>query len=380
MIAVWLISSSALFAGVTDFAEYWTAARQALHGRNPYASAEILGLERGLGFAGAAPLVMRNPPWTIPFVLPSGLLPYEMARRFWFLIGLAMLLVSAMTLQRLYGSETPYWLPMLWATTFTPMPDVLGVGQIAPLVLLGLVGFLHFERKRCDTAAGLAATLMTVKPHLVYLFWPVLLFWVFYYRRWRVLGGLALGMVLSVSACLVTNPGVFSQYRAFLKEQKFGGEMVAGLGGLLVAISGGQPSRLVLLPVAGGLVWVVFHWFRKFGNWNWRNDVPLVILVSSATVPYAWPFDQIVLLPALVQVALWSRQVARATRLKILSLYLLLNGAVLVFLIRERTVFWYIWTTPAWLVFYLVCRKWIRPRPDHLSRQYIKLGPPIPHL
>src|ERR1019366_2891480 len=79
-----LAAASAL--PVQDLAQYWAAAH--LVAKNPYSSVLVTQFERSAGIvASGAPIVMRNPPWAMVFVLPLRLLNYQSAFALWTLIG-----------------------------------------------------------------------------------------------------------------------------------------------------------------------------------------------------------------------------------------------------------------------------------------------------
>src|SRR5271170_6813297 len=62
-------------AGSCDFVEYWAAGHQLVHHANPYDADAILRLEHAAGFpADEGALIMANPPWALPLVLPLGFL------------------------------------------------------------------------------------------------------------------------------------------------------------------------------------------------------------------------------------------------------------------------------------------------------------------
>src|SRR5258706_9465735 len=87
---------------VDDFVEYWAAARLQIQAGNPYSPSEILSVERSAGIEGNEPLVMLNPPWTIVFLLPFGLLDYGPGRIVWLMLGLTLTLLSVRWLWIVY--------------------------------------------------------------------------------------------------------------------------------------------------------------------------------------------------------------------------------------------------------------------------------------
>src|SRR5437773_620254 len=65
-----------------DFAEYWAAGHLEARGENPYDPERIHELEQQLGRETEA-VLMWNPPWTLPLVLPFGVLPARLAHLLW---------------------------------------------------------------------------------------------------------------------------------------------------------------------------------------------------------------------------------------------------------------------------------------------------------
>src|SRR5262249_12988795 len=88
---------SALVAGLGlgDFIAYWSAGRQIASGANPYDWQALLALQQPLGWTESFPNMMYYPPWTLPFVLPFGALPFAVSRLLWLLLHLCLVLACA---------------------------------------------------------------------------------------------------------------------------------------------------------------------------------------------------------------------------------------------------------------------------------------------
>jgi chromate transport protein ChrA len=352
-LALWLAAGWERPVAVNDFVEYWAASRQLLAGENPYAPAQMLDRERTAGFTGAPPLMMRNPPWVFPFTLPFGALPFALGQRLWFGLGMVSVLISIQLLWRLYASEKLHY-RLIWLTTatFLPVATVLAVGQITPLVLLGVAGFLHCQHKRRDSSAGAFALLIAIKPHLAFLFWPALLLWALQERRWRTLLGLVGAGFVASATSLAFHSAVFSEYLVYWKEGDILSELIPTLGGVLRLFFGLQKHWLEFIPAIVAGVWFLFHWLRHRHHWNWLEQMPLLLLVSVATTPLSWFFDQVVLLPCVLQATVWIAMRGKSEPWPV-SLYLGMNAVMLGLILTHRTTFWYAWTAPAWLVVYL---------------------------
>jgi hypothetical protein len=87
-------SPQALRLPLYDFAEYWAAGRLVARGENPYDADRVGQLEQEAGRDGPA-LLMWNPPWTLPLVLPFGLLSPHFAHLLWLLLSFATVLAAA---------------------------------------------------------------------------------------------------------------------------------------------------------------------------------------------------------------------------------------------------------------------------------------------
>ncbi len=118
---------------------------------------------------------MWNPPWTLAFTLPFGLLSFNLGQFAWLFSQLLFILLCTQALANLYGGgSTNCRIEWCVALSFVPTVFVLIIGQISPMVLAGISGFLVLERKGKSLAAGAMLAVVAIKPHLLYLFWLAL--------------------------------------------------------------------------------------------------------------------------------------------------------------------------------------------------------------
>ncbi len=334
-----------------DFVEYWAAARVLLAGGNPYSPPTILAAEASTGFAGKRPLLMWNPPWTLPLLLPFGALSYSQASAAWLLLNLVIVFACADFLWGMYGGD-PHrrWLGWLLGASFFPLLTALGLGQIGPLILLGLTVFLRCHAAR-SLLAGAATVLIAVKPQLLYLFWIVLLLDCVRGRRWRLLVGAGGALALAGLLPLLLNPHLWRNYLDLANS----GEVLRNPSpnfGTLLRMQLGDHAWLQYVPMLFGIAWVLPFWRGRRASWSWNKELPLVLLVSLVTTAYGWLFDQIVLLPAVMQVAVPLESRCRL-RLQAIAAYIGASALMIVFVVMRRTGTAYTWTAPAWLALYL---------------------------
>jgi hypothetical protein len=346
----------------TDFVEYWAASRLLLTGGNPYSPAQLGAVQATVAARATAPLIMWNPPWTLSFILPFGAPSFTVSQFLWLLLNLFLILWSAQNLWGIYANiSTHPYTPWLLVLTFLPASFALMLGQITPLMLFGLTSFLYWERKQNGLATGASAVLISIKPQLCYLFWLSFVFWVWRQRRWRVfLGGSIAGLaVASIPAIL--NPGIYSSYITLYTVSGVTTPRdwaAPTLGNALRVWIVPDWSTLQFLPLAVGVAWLMYYWQRHKHSWNWSEQLPILLLVSVSTSAYAWTFDQVVLLPAIMQSA--SRLMrGPVTRYLwgIIMLYVAINVVYLTGKIFVLNDFWYFWMAPLFLLTYLLLQK-----------------------
>jgi hypothetical protein len=230
---------------------------------------------------------------------------------------------------------------------------VLQAGQITPLLLLGVVGFLHFH-KRNGWLAGVCCLLIAVKPHLLYLFWLALLLWSVREQRWSILVSGLLAGLTALGVAFACNPAVIAQYREALIYHPPEQWISPTAGAMLRLAFGKDPFWLQFLPTVVGLIWFVPCWMRHRRAWNWSEQMPLLILVSFVTTSYgAWPFDLVVLLLPIVAIA--ARLANRSTTASVvvaIGCWMVINGLALTMNVLHLPSFWFIWMTPAVLIGY----------------------------
>ena len=350
----WIAESPPLY----DFVEYWAAGQLLVAGENPYDPVRVHELELQAGRTDE-PILMWNPPWALPLVLPLGTLPARPAHILWMALNLLALVASAQLLWRNYGGDAARpWIAALLTVTFAPALIALVVGQISPLVLLGAAAFLPLVRNRRDFAAGAVTTLLAVKPHMAYLFWAALVVWAVGAGRWRLLvGGTVAGVVLTGIA-MAFRPTVVADYWHTLRETP--SQYASPTIGCLLRLALDSPSfGWQFVPLVPGFGWLAWWGWRHRANWDWSEQLPTLLLASALTAAYgAWLFDLVLLLvPVIALAARLSQPAPSSVRMSALAVYAGVGVAVMVMLKAEVPYLAFIWVTPALLVTLVVIRR-----------------------
>jgi hypothetical protein len=370
-------SSNKSFLPVLDFVEYWAAGRLFTSGGNPYSWDAMLDLEKSVGMkpdrfppitGEETPLMMFNPPWTLVFIMPFAQSSFAISRLMWFVLGLGLVILCADAIWRKYGG-TPErrWLAWLVGLSFVPTLQVLQMGQIGPVMLLGIVGFLYCIDKS-GWAAGIATVLIAIKPHLFGVFAAALFLWAVQQRRWSVFGGAALTVIIIMVCLLGADPHLINQYWHTMTVHSPRDCRTPILGSLLRVLFGPDQFWLQAIPQVVGWVWVAIYWYRRRNNWNWAEQLPLLMLVSLLTTPYgAWPFDLVVLLLPVIEIAAQAQRASHAQLVIIVGVYLAIEVPALILSMIGIDSFYFFWMPPALLVSYLGLRRMLTRQPNAQS-------------
>jgi hypothetical protein len=351
--------SSVLRLPLFDYVAFWAAGRLNAAGADPYDPALLAALEREANPNTVDVLVMWPAPWALSLLAPFTRLGPQTSHLLWQFTQLAVLLGALELLWRCYGGDPARrWVAWLIAFTFPPSYFLLVTGQFGAVLLLGLAGFLYFQRQGRQFAAGACLSLAAIKPQLTFLFWIALLLWTIEGSRWR----LALGGVVAVVALLVVpvlqNPHLPADYWVALTQRTQTHSHQSPVAGtalrLLLAPSHFWPQFVPLVP---GMVWVAWYWQRHHRSWNWNDQLPAVLFVSFLSAPYgAWPFDLVVLLvPVIARV----RELECATRprqVAIAACFLSIGAVAVAEILCEVEYFWFLWMTPALLALTFAAR------------------------
>lgn len=331
-----------------DFLSYWATGRQLVHHHNPYDRDAIWSIEHAAGLDPRTVLIMRNPPWALPITYPFGLLSLRVAGVLWTLILLACLLVSVRILYQLHGSPPTriHWLGF----AFTPAIICLTMGQTSLLALLGLVLFLRFYR--CHPMnAGAALWLCALKPHLFLPFAAVLALWIFLERAWKLLAGFAAALAFTSVLATLIDPSAWRDYTRLMRSPSVENQFIPCLAGALRHWLRPHAVWLQYLPVALACLWALGYFWRRRAHWDWLTNSSPLILVSLLAAPYSWFYDQCLAIPALLDGAYGTR-----SRKLLAALAMLILAADLeICFVKVSSTLW-LWTIPAWLLWYLLAR------------------------
>jgi len=284
--------------GTDDFIEYWSAGQLFLAGENPYNFDALYQLQVALGSTYESPIIMWNPPWLLVWILPLLLLPFRLAALVWLLLNVALVLLCGSVIWRILASTSvSQRLGIAWIATvaFVPALFTVRMGQMSTLLLVGVVGFLYWMERGNPFLAGISLALTTIKPHVLYLVWIAVVWWIITRRDWRLAAGIGAMMGISLAVLTVFSPAWWTHYRSAIAQPPLYWASPT-LGTLLrLLVFRDWPAAQFLPPLVTGLLFAGYLVARK-PDLHWRTALPPLLLVSVPTAAYGWTFDQITLL------------------------------------------------------------------------------------
>jgi len=331
-----LVLTARTLSANRDFISYWAAARLLSTHGNPYDATEVLPLENGVGNTFTRPLVMRNTPATMFLVAPLGWLSEEKAAIAWEMALIGAALVSIRLLQPFCPGKIPLVLYF-----FAPVVDCFLAGQTTILVLLGICLFIRYGERR-PWAAGLGLVLTLLKPHLLMLFWPVLLLDVVRRRKFAVLGWAVVGSAVASVLPLLADAHIWAQYLVSVRAEQIQDQYFPNLACELRVLVAPQMVWLQLIPAAVGVCVALLLWWRARERWEWPRQGTLLIAASTLVSPYSFLVDQVLFLPAALVCY------PRASRM-MQGLFIAMNAAAWVLMLKvpEMTSPVTMWFAPA---------------------------------
>lgn len=347
VVGILIVGLSDKNAAKRDFIEYWAAGQQLVHGADPYDAAAIFRLERAAGYEDKEPRITFSPPVAFFLTLPLGFVGAKNGLIAWLLILLASLSISLWLLWILHGRRDSRL--HLLGYLFAPELSCMMAGQLGIFLLLGIVLFLYFHRSR-PFLAGVALLPCALKPHLFLPFAIALLLWVAGRKAWSILAGFTVTLLASSALTLCFDVQVWSQYSEMMRSTGVLDAWVPTLSVFLRLLIDIHAKWLQFLPLAAACVWAFWYFWTRRDRWNWMDQGLLLLLVSAVCTPYAWFTDEAMLFPAILA-GLYRAGDSRRTLLPLG----LIAGVALIETLESVPITspFFLWTTPAWLGWYL---------------------------
>ncbi len=323
------------------FFKFWLAGQMTWTPAHPYS---LEDWDAGHRLNGSTWMDEKRFAYPLPLALivsPLGLLPIETAYILWDFVAQILIALCLLWLATHWEglNRRLYVLFLLLATTLNGNIYLgLMTGTVAALFLVFLTLALFFLEKRRDLLAGFFLALVILKPPLVTIL-VLLGLWLLFSRRWRVIGGMALGGLSLLVVGLLQDPQWL---------QKFLGTGDSLLGMRL----GHQPTILSYTNLAcGGDLNCAMTWYALialalvalFAWILWKKHAKLTPLMAFSLAlplgmllpPYIWSYDYTLLVIPIAYIAF--EMVRRQKTYIYATLFLLVLTALA---LAGLTMFW----------------------------------------
>lgn len=324
---------------LSDLYPRWLGSRELLlHGRDPYSRAVTLEIQRGYYGRELDPSRRYDSkdqqgfayPVYVAFLLAPFLhLEFAAVQSVftWVLAGLiaatVLLWAKALGWRLSWGGKAIFVL--LVAGSF-PAAQAIKLQQLTVLVSALLAAAAAALAAGWLALAGLLLALSTIKPQLLVPLLMLLFLWVLgeWRRRWPLLAAFALAMAALLAASQWVLPGWVGKFLAGLAayRQYTGGVSILET---LLTPAGGMIVTAGLLLALAVLAWKLRR--AAAGSHAFNVMLGLVLAATVVVIPTWAPYNQLLLLPALILLLRDWRPLSRLGRLSRL-LYLLVAGVV----------------------------------------------------
>lgn len=324
--------------GGEQFFLRWSGARAFLvEGIEPYGAeiasrAQLVAYGRR-AFSSEYPFALNDPFHIVMLYVPLALFPdFAVARGVWMLLSEMLLIALVHTLIRSLEWEPPRWLYLLLMVSgLFGYYSLMAVGAGSPAIPMTFLflAILYSLRSFADELAGALLFLVAYQWEVSALFFLFILVFVFANRRWRVLGGFGMSLVVLLAISFLVYPDWALPYvRGALTDWyrsanlTFGHVMSLWFPDARVSIGS---WTAILLGIVLFLEWLgsVDAHFRRI-VWTACLSLAITPLMGFAI----FPSNHAVLLPSLILIVMlvWERW--RRRRVLYVLLILLVSFAV----------------------------------------------------
>jgi hypothetical protein len=314
LVTIFLLNTIALFTIFTsrgqfviwDFHPILLAGKAVLQGVDPY-SAEVTEAIQELDYGrlanpGEDIQAFAYPLFVALLQIPFTLLPLPWAQAAWLALLEGLTLATIVLLLRVWNISAHFIFRgflIVWSLVFYPIVWGLILGQMALLAFFWITLSVFAIQKKKDLVGGLALGLTLIKPTLSFLIIPGILVWALVCKRWRVIGGAILAMILVVGLPTIVQPNWMTQFWKRLNEYHLYSQFPPPFNILLQGISAEAAAVIETLITLSLLSIFVYSWIHALRKKNERTflwAVGFSIILTTTIAPSTHIINQVVLL------------------------------------------------------------------------------------
>ncbi len=282
--------------GGSDLVQYYAANQLILHGENPYDRTRAMALQAELGLR--LPMPTFAPPWSFLASLPFVGLRLDQAILGNIIVNGLLLIVSVLLwIQLLKPACKEQWMIVVLATlTWLPNLAVLGLGQLSLWPLFGFTGWLWCTQRGWRVAGSMCLVLLVIKPHIGLVLGFFALGRWYKQRDWLSFVTFTVSLIALTLVTLAFRSTIWADYFHSLQSGKAPTDFHTATFECLGR--GYLGSSFTYIGVALWMAGMVAGFMA-----GTRSLVPGALIaccLAIMTVPYAFSFDMVLLLPAWV--------------------------------------------------------------------------------
>jgi hypothetical protein len=313
---------------LSDLYPRWLGTRELLlHRRDPYSREVTQQIQVGYYGRLLDPLRPNDPkdqqafayPIYVVFLLsPTVELPFAVVQRIVFWLFLSLTAGSVLLWLQAVGWRVSTATKVIWILlTLSCFPAIQGVKlqQLSVLVAALIAGSMSALARRRFVWAGILMAAATIKPQLVAL--PILWFCIWVIGNWRdrqrAFWSLAITSAVLVLGGEVLLPGWIHEFRAALAayyQYTGGGKSVLDV---VLSPFWGRLVSLVLVAAQVAFTWRVRRVGEDTREFQW--SMALSLAITLAVIPMFAPYNQVLLIPALMVIVRSIRQLWKKNRI-----------------------------------------------------------------
>jgi hypothetical protein len=155
---------------------------------------------------------------------------------------------------------------------------------------------------------------------------------------------------VALAVPLSVNPQLWTEYRSAMQQVHLPDMPIPALSVAIRLLLNRHAVWIQFTPEVLACLWALVYFWRRRDRWDWNRDGLLLLLVGVVCTPYGFNSDEAILIPAVLAGLYGALDRGRS----VLPL-LLLGGLALGEAVAKVPMgsFWYVWTAPAWLGWYL---------------------------
>lgn len=281
-----------------DFMSLFAGGKAILRGLDPYDPAVWNPLRAELGSTWMPDDRTPFPLWTLLLVLPFAALDLGWAAAAWLAFSLCVLGGGLFLLiQAYYDKPLPvgeFTLVALFTFTYRAVLVSMNNGQITFLLFFVLALFLWLVRRERPFLAGIALSFVILKPNAFVLFVPAFGLWLLLRRRWRVVAGAVAGGLGMLLVSWLVLPGWLSEWLNVTGKTEVTA-ITPTVWGLAYEIWPEWWAALGIVFVVGVTAVLGLIIYRQ-PTLTETEVMPLALIGSLLTTPYAWVYEHLLLL------------------------------------------------------------------------------------